>query len=751
MFEENGHSEKARRMLGDWLVGRIGEENYDSKKENHDLEYKEQRLRSENHDLENGKHEEQNWNDKNQDLQYNQQDSKSEKKVDEADEEKKIVAVEMDARKENVVSESPSVKVFFGSQKGTARSFANQLREKINEAGQLAQVVNLGDYEPEDFPNEKSLIVFILATYTDGSPTENAKFFLTWLRESVQDFRVTHGFLKNIKYTVFGLGNSIYENQFNKVALDFDELLQSAGAFRFFKNGVGDDNVARDDLGTQAGDFEEWSKMLTSIIGSIELNATYSEVTFPVSETQASCACCNTGDSIAASACCKKETNDSGPCCSTDVLEEKQEEEEYVSDEEYVEEDEPVVDVEDLGVFSKNPAPAPSKREMVTPEIRKSLTKQGYRILGSHSGVKLCRWNKAMLRGRGGCYKHTFYGIKSYCCMEMTPSLACANKCVFCWRHHSNPVGKEWKWVTDPPEFLIEQAIQQHLLMIKQMKGVPGVKKECFEEAQTVKHCALSLVGEPIMYPHINKFVSMLHEREISTFMVTNAQFPDCIRDLQPVTQLYVSVDAATPESLKAVDRPLFKDFWERFNKSLEELAKKPCRSVYRLTLVKSFNMEEVANYSSLILRGLPDFVEIKGVTFCGNNDASSLTMGNVPYHIEVIAFANALLTYISDEYALACEHAHSCCLLICNKKFLKNNKWYTWIDYPKFFELVRSGQPFTSLDYCAETPDWAVFGHDAAGFDPEQERTIVKGSKKRELKDAQSQIAEVQDEDYQE
>lgn len=35
-----------------------------------------------------------------------------------------------------------------------------------------------------------------------------------------------------------------------------------------------------------------------------------------------------------------------------------------------------------------------------------------------------CRWTKAMLRGRGGCYKHTFYGINSSQCMEMTPSLA---------------------------------------------------------------------------------------------------------------------------------------------------------------------------------------------------------------------------------------------------------------------------------------------------------------------------------------
>ena len=45
-----------------------------------------------------------------------------------------------------------------------------------------------------------------------------------------------------------------------------------------------------------------------------------------------------------------------------------------------------------------------------------------------------CIFLQSMLRGRGGCYKHTFYGIESHRCMESTPSLACANKCVFCWR-----------------------------------------------------------------------------------------------------------------------------------------------------------------------------------------------------------------------------------------------------------------------------------------------------------------------------
>lgn len=33
-------------------------------------------------------------------------------------------------------------------------------------------------------------------------------------------------------------------------------------------------------------------------------------------------------------------------------------------------------------------------KEMITPQLREALTKQGYRLVGSHSGVKLCRWTK---------------------------------------------------------------------------------------------------------------------------------------------------------------------------------------------------------------------------------------------------------------------------------------------------------------------------------------------------------------------
>ena len=67
---------------------------------------------------------------------------------------------------------------------------------------------------------------------------------------------------------------------------------------------------------------------------------------------------------------------------------------------------------------------------------------------------------------------------------------------------------------------------------------------ERFDEAMNPRHCALSLVGEPIIYPEINEFLDYMHSHGISSFMVTNAQFPAAIETLRPVTQLYVSIDA---------------------------------------------------------------------------------------------------------------------------------------------------------------------------------------------------------------
>lgn len=386
-----------------------------------------------------------------------------------------------------------------------------------------------------------------------------------------------------------------------------------------------------------------------------------------------------------------------------------------------------VGDIEDLEVREKE-----FSKEQLTTRLRNDLSKQGYKFMATHSAVKMCRWTKNSMRGRGGCYKHTFYGIKSYQCMEMTPNLACASKCTFCWRHHKNPVGTEWIWKIDSPGLIVEEGIKNHADMIRQLRGVPGVTEERFNEAKTVRHCALSLVGEPIFYPRINELLNDLHSRKISTFLVTNAQFPAAMRNLVPVTQLYVSIDAPNKDALKKIDRPLYRDFWERYIECLKIISEKRQRTVFRLTLVQKANMEDLEGYAKLISIGKPDFIEIKGVTYCGTSKANKLTMENVPWHEQVVEFAQDLLGYLNAEvYELACEHSHSNCVLISDKKFKINDRWHTWIDYERFFELVSLGSDsFTSLDYATESPSWSIYGSKEQGFDPEHIRWIRKDHK---------------------
>lgn len=376
-----------------------------------------------------------------------------------------------------------------------------------------------------------------------------------------------------------------------------------------------------------------------------------------------------------------------------------------------------------------------------------SLTKQGYSIIGTHSGVKTCRWTKSALRGRGSCYKFSFYGIASHRCMEATPSLSCSNKCVFCWRHGTNPVSTTWRWQVDDPNDVFDGMKAAHLRKIKSLRGVPGVRAERFEEGMKIRHCALSLVGEPIFYPHINALLSLLHAERISTFLVCNAQHPDHLQALAHVTQLYVSIDASNAESLKRIDRPLHRDYWERFLRCMDILREKRFqqRTVFRLTLVKGFNIdEEVEGYAALVERARPSFVEVKGVTYCGTSTSAGagLSMGNVPFYEEVSAFVLALEAALERRglgYGIAAEHAHSCCILLADRSryFIKdesggeggNGKWHTLIDYNAFFDCLESGEEFAPEDYIGgPTPEWATWGN--GGFDPRDERVDRKGRK---------------------
>lgn len=590
---------------------------------------------------------------------------------------------------------SSQIYVLYSSLQGAASKAAKSVYDKLKELDELTnepKLLNLDDLSDFDdyfinVPVENALYVLVLPSYDIDCPLD---YFLQTLEENANDFRVdSFPLRKLVGYTVLGLGDSeSWPEKFCYQAKRADHWISRLGGRRIFPLG----KVCMKTGGSAK--IDEWSSLLAETLKDDE------PIIYEYDENADS---------------------------------EEDEEEGNGSDE--------LGDVEDIGGKGSNGkfSGADEIKQMVAKDspTYKNLTKQGYKVIGSHSGVKICRWTKNELRGKGSCYKKSLFNIASSRCMELTPSLACSSKCVFCWRHGTNPVSKNWRWEVDEPEYILENALKGHYSMIKQMRGVPGVIAERFAKAFEVRHCALSLVGEPILYPHINKFIQLLHQKGITSFLVCNAQHPEALRNIVKVTQLYVSIDAPTKTELKKVDRPLYKDFWERMVECLEILktVQNHQRTVFRLTLVKGFNMGDVSAYADLVQRGLPGFIEVKGATFSGSSDGNGnpLTMQNIPFYEECVKFVKAFTTELQRRglhYDLAAEHAHSNCLLIADTKFKINGEWHTHIDFDKFFVLLNSGKDFTYMDYLEKTPEWALFGN--GGFAPGNTRVYRKDKKKQ-------------------
>ncbi len=341
--------------------------------------------------------------------------------------------------------------------------------------------------------------------------------------------------------------------------------------------------------------------------------------------------------------------------------------------------------------------------EQLTQRAKEKLTKQQYRVIGSHTVVKTCGWTKNMIRGIGGCYKLKFYGIMSHQCMQMSPSVSCANRCTFCWRDYKSPVSKEWKWKIDEPEMILNESIIQHHKLLTGFNHGYKAKQNMYEKSKEVKHVALSLTGEPIHYPRINELIEKFDKKGISTFLVTNAQYPECIKKLRPVTQLYISLDAPTKELLKKIDQPIFADYWERLKESLKAMSEKKQRTCIRLTLIKNYNITNLKEYAELIKIGNPDFVEIKSYMHVGASKERH-KREDMPEMKEVKEFTSELLKYLT-EYEYVTDYPYSIVTMIAKKKYKIEGKWHTWIDFKKYEELAKSGKEFKTEDYLKETP----------------------------------------------
>ncbi len=262
------------------------------------------------------------------------------------------------------------------------------------------------------------------------------------------------------------------------------------------------------------------------------------------------------------------------------------------------------------------------------------LKKQGYHFVGKHSAVKPCLWLKNSIRGRGSCYKSKFYGISSHRCIQMTPSLGCNHRCLLCWRPIEITVPK-YNW--DSPDTIVEGCIDEQMRLISGYAGSATVNLRKLEEAKHPRHVAISLVGEPTLYPFLKELIEEFHERQMSTFLVTNGTHPETLAEVEP-TQLYVSLNAPDKETYNRVCNPL-QDKWSKINESLELLSTLDTRTVIRITLVEGLNLKEPEKYARLIEKSEPDYVEIKAYMHLGFS-RQRLPRSAMPPHASVIDFA---------------------------------------------------------------------------------------------------------------
>ena len=301
----------------------------------------------------------------------------------------------------------------------------------------------------------------------------------------------------------------------------------------------------------------------------------------------------------------------------------------------------------------------------IKPAISEQLKKAKYGI-SDHSTVELCHWTKKSFKHEGSCYKHKFYGISTHRCMEFSPAgMHCENRCVYCWRPMEFYDSLEMKseQVAEPKEILTKLMVERKKL-INGYYGDSRNDKQRLDESLLPSHYAISLSGEPTMYPKLPKLIKYLNSLEAtkSIFLVTNGQEPDMIQRLQDEdalpTQLYLSTNAADYESFLKINKPKYDDSWERWNRTLDMLKHLKTRTVLRITLIRNFNdqINMIPAFAKMFRKSSPHFIEIKSYMHIGRSTnrlehSNMLEMEEVRRFSEQVAKQSQIFSVMDESF----------------------------------------------------------------------------------------------------
>jgi len=299
----------------------------------------------------------------------------------------------------------------------------------------------------------------------------------------------------------------------------------------------------------------------------------------------------------------------------------------------------------------------------IKPGIIQQLKKAKYGI-ADHSTVELCHWTKKSFKHEGSCYKHKFYGISTHQCMEFSPAgMHCENRCVYCWRpmEFYDSLKMESEKVAEPKEILTK-LMEERKKLIMGYYGDSRNDKQRLDESLLPSHYAISLSGEPTMYPKLPELIKYLKSLEAtkSIFLVTNGQEPDMIQRLQDEdalpTQLYLSTNAADYDSFLKINKPKYDDSWQRWNRTLGMLKQLDTRTVLRITLIRNYNdqKEMIPAFASMLQQASPHFIEIKSYMHIGRSTnrlehSNMLEMDEVRKFSEEIAKQSQIFSVMDE------------------------------------------------------------------------------------------------------
>lgn len=282
--------------------------------------------------------------------------------------------------------------------------------------------------------------------------------------------------------------------------------------------------------------------------------------------------------------------------------------------------------------------------------LKNEYLKQGYKFIGEYSLLKPCYWLKASLisKGKNFCYKQKFYGVPSHRCLQFSPTITCTHECIYCWRVQASDIGIEWNELNlptwDDPEKIVLNGLKMQREVLSGFKGNRNVDRNMLEEAFRPIHAAISLVGEPTLYPYIDDLIYELFKYNFKTvFLVSNGTRPDVLGNLcNEPSQLYISLSAPDYETYKKVCRPKIPNGWEKIMQSIELIKSFSCPTVIRLTLVRELNLKKVEDYAKIIEKANPTYVEPKAAMSLGGFQYR-LSSTNMPSFEEILEFSKKI------------------------------------------------------------------------------------------------------------